>query len=220
MNEVKEKTWVLLKVTACIYLPLVFFALLYLVIVFGIKLDINFNGLTSSAYNDILWAPFVYYYYKKHCPRPIIPAKRLSAKYSIIAIAIGGAWYGLALLCSYIITGEIIFATIKCSLFEHIFQFIGVVMVAPIIEELFFRQWIPSYMSKHGFSNMTTIAVSALLFYSIHLDAVTIPYWYSNIDTFFMGVVLSLCYAYTKDIRYCIIAHMLSNIVALFIAIL
>ena len=216
----KEKIWALLKIIACIYLPLVFFALLYLVIVFGFNFDINFNGLTSSAYNDILWAPFVYYYYKKHRPRPIIPAKRLSAKYTITAIALGCAWYGIAILCSYIITGEIAFATIKGSLWEYIFQFIGVVMVAPIIEELFFRQWIPSYMSKHGFSNVTSIAVSALLFYSIHLEAVTTPYWYDNIDTFFMSILLSLCYVYTKDIRYCIIAHMVSNIIALFVAIL
>ena len=220
MKELKEKTAVLLKIVACIYVPLVIIALLYLVIVFGLEANIDFNSLTSSAYNDILWVPFIYYYYKCHRPQQIIPQKRLSLRFTVIAAVIGVAWYGLAELCSYLITGELALATIKGSLFEHAFQFAGVVIVAPIIEELFFRQWVPSYMSKHGFSKATIIAVSAILFYSIHLEAVTIPYWYSNVDTLIMGVLLLLLYMRTKDIRYNIIIHAVSNIMAMAVAVL
>ena len=220
MKELKEKTAVLLKIVACIYVPLVIIALLYLVIVFGLEVNIDFNSLTGSAYNDILWAPFIYCYYKWHRPQQIIPQKRLLLRFTVIAVIIGVAWYGLAQLCHYLITGELALATIKGSLFEHAFQFAGVVIVAPVIEELFFRQWVPSYMSKHGFSKATIIAVSAILFYSIHLEAVTTPYWYSNVDTLIMGVLLLLLYMRTKDIRYNIIIHAVSNIVAMAVAVL
>lgn len=91
--------------------------------------------------------------------------------------------------------------------------FMAIVVVAPIGEEIIFRQVLASYF----FPKLTSVkamalylATTGLLFSLVHLSAT--PYQF--VIYALMGVLFGLAYLYKQDIRYAIALHALNNLIS------
>jgi membrane protease YdiL (CAAX protease family) len=83
---------------------------------------------------------------------------------------------------------------------------ISMVIVAPIMEETVFRM-AGRHLLKNGF---LFVIISSLLFAFIHTVNFSLT---DNLDYFISGVIFSMTYLITKDIRITIGAHFLMNFV-------
>ncbi len=91
----------------------------------------------------------------------------------------------------------------KMKAIEFIGYFLGSVVLAPIVEELFFRKYMINRLIRKGY--MISIILPSLLYAIIHT---TFP---NFLLSFFMGLILSLFYVKHKDIRYTILFHSAYN---------
>ncbi|MBU3159384.1 CPBP family intramembrane metalloprotease [Clostridium frigoris] len=89
-----------------------------------------------------------------------------------------------------------------------IVSIIGVIIVAPIYEEIIFRGILLKGMSKK-INPFIAIVVSALLFAIVHMN---IP---QGINAFLLGIVLGFIYLSSKSIYLSIFAHFINNMLAL-----
>lgn len=115
---------------------------------------------------------------------------------------------------------KIIFATINNIDIEPInhtnhklkyalsYEFIRAIILAPILEELFFRKILFNGLLKK-YSFVISIIVSSLLFAFIH-----IPNWLNLIPTFIFGIICCLIYIKTKNILYPILFHFIGNLIS------
>jgi membrane protease YdiL (CAAX protease family) len=88
-------------------------------------------------------------------------------------------------------------------------QWISVIILAPILEEFFFRGFAIEYLKKNGFSNWFIIVFTSLIFGLLHLPGIM------QIHLFFMGAGLAVVYLKEKNIVYPIILHMIFNVIVL-----
>jgi membrane protease YdiL (CAAX protease family) len=84
-------------------------------------------------------------------------------------------------------------------------NFIGIGLLAPIAEELFFRGLIYDWFRQKTPIWMAVI-LSSLLFGLGHYDS-----WIMIVSTFIMGLALALAYEYSKSIWLAISIHMFTN---------
>lgn len=94
------------------------------------------------------------------------------------------------------------------------YTFIRVVILAPILEELFFRKILFKRLHKQN-SLVISVIVSSLCFASIHI----LPDWQNVLPTFIFGVICCLIYINTKNILYPIILHFTGNLITLILLI-
>ena len=94
------------------------------------------------------------------------------------------------------------------------YSFISGVILAPILEELFFRKILFKRLHKQN-SLVISVIVSSLCFASIHI----IPNWQNVLPTFIFGVICCLIYNYTKNILYPILFHFTGNLITLILLI-
>ncbi|MFB7304570.1 CPBP family intramembrane glutamic endopeptidase [Heyndrickxia sporothermodurans] len=87
----------------------------------------------------------------------------------------------------------------------NLFRIIMPLLFSPIIEELIFRKWIPD-MFEDILGRIKIVLLSNLLFSIFHLDIYFIPYLAN-------GLIYSLYYENTKDIRVSIVIHVFYNMV-------
>ena len=87
------------------------------------------------------------------------------------------------------------------------YAFIKSVILAPILEELFFRKILFKRLLKQN-SFVISVIVSSLCFASIHGLPNVLP-------TFIFGVICCLIYNYTKNILYPILLHFTGNLITL-----
>ncbi len=99
--------------------------------------------------------------------------------------------------------------TEKYTTFEIILRFIGVVLLAPVSEELLFRGLIFSQIKKTRFKVIGAIVIPALIFSLIHIQ-------YSSILIlgliFVDGLFYGMARHYTKSVLVPIILHLYSNL--------
>jgi len=90
--------------------------------------------------------------------------------------------------------------------------FLVICIVAPIIEELIFRGWLFGQLELTRLGNIGAITVSTFVFTVIH-------YQYEQLATFFfvfvVGLFLAIIRSKTKNLGYCIFAHMFFNTLAM-----
>lgn len=186
-------------------LPNVIYAFLALFLSFNRNIQFDFADTISLT--ALFWIPFIYLYFKKsHLTFDFfksIPQWKLS----ILSILMGIIYASGSLLCNYLFWGRFPQVPNLSILF-----ILGSFLAAPFVEELFFRRWISCYMEKHGFSYIYIMIISSFLFYFIHWLPMTERFWYYRIDTFIMGLLQFCLYKKTKDIRYCIIAHISTSV--------
>ena len=95
-----------------------------------------------------------------------------------------------------------------------VYRFIRVVILAPILEELFFRKIIfKGLLKKYSF--VISVTVSSLLFAMIHIQ----PHWQNVLVSFIFGVICCYIYISTKNILYPILFHSIGNLVSFIISI-
>jgi membrane protease YdiL (CAAX protease family) len=82
---------------------------------------------------------------------------------------------------------------------------ISILIIAPILEELFFRKFLLEKLMKKN-SQKTGIVISSLCFAFIHIET---PF--NLIPTFIFGIISCLIYIKTRNIGYSILLHFLIN---------
>ena len=86
---------------------------------------------------------------------------------------------------------------------------ITIVILAPICEELTFRDAIQGYLHRNGYKAWHCIIASAMLFGIIHLNPAQIPF------AFAMGLFLGWLYYRTGSVMPGIVCHILNNGIAI-----
>ncbi len=154
---------------------------------------------------------FLYKFYK---PRGVVYEFRHLSVRNICFSVCGGIFiYGIIITVLYLLN----FDTSNAGetwiwLVERV---LCAIIIAPIAEELFFRQWMISYLSKYNNGDILKMLISSLFFYLIHVvpmyheGVLCLSYW--RFDTFFAGIILYYVYVRTGRIQYCIIMHSVSN---------
>lgn len=150
----------------------------------------------------------------------IIKNKRfLADSWKMLIIGVGVAGFG-NLIISFLLTifGNSPLVTDTLDQFSEAFQIngpmdffvmiIGMVILAPIVEEILFRGIVFERFTKI-YKLSTAIILDGLLFGIYHMNIL------QGINTFFMGMVLAFVYYYRRNITDVIIIHMVNNFFAL-----
>mgnify|MGYP002711906526 CR=1 FL=1 len=90
---------------------------------------------------------------------------------------------------------------------DYVILFVGVVILAPIVEELMFRGLLLNKLMD-DFKPKYAIILSALAFGIYHFNV------FQGVNTFAMGIILATVYYYRRNITDCIIIHMANNLFA------
>ena len=88
-----------------------------------------------------------------------------------------------------------------------IYNLISTLLVAPIIEELFYRKFLLDKLSKKN-KPILAIVVSSICFSIMHIETPN-----NLIPTFISGITLRIIYLKTKKIGYCIMLHFIVNLI-------
>ncbi len=91
-------------------------------------------------------------------------------------------------------------------------SFFLVVILAPVVEEYFFRKFIIDKVHMHG--KLPAIFISGMMFGLFHMNANQFFY------AFFLGIILAYVYVNYGDIKSCVLLHMLVNSVGFIASIL
>jgi len=85
--------------------------------------------------------------------------------------------------------------------------FFGILWVVALGEELFFRGVIERALLDTWRSTALAVAVSALLFGSVHLGFRQFPDWRRAVTTVLLGIALGIVYARTASVRASMVTH-------------
>ena len=91
---------------------------------------------------------------------------------------------------------------------EAICMFISSVLITPIIEELFFRKWMVTYLERKDIKPIYILLITSVLFFIVHTNA---QYTYFRFDTLLSGAILYYIYTRYRNIKYCISVHIICN---------
>lgn len=99
---------------------------------------------------------------------------------------------------------------------EGICMFMSNVLMYPIIEELFYRKWMITYLERKAFKSIYILLITSFLFFLIHTNT---QYMYFRFDTLLSGAILYYIYTRYRNIKYCISVHIICNMVVNLISI-
>lgn len=97
---------------------------------------------------------------------------------------------------------------------DKIYSFITGVILAPIVEESFFRKGVFQYCTNKGIKSRTMILISGISFGLIHSAG-----FIKLIGSIITGIIFAVIYATTKNVIYPIIAHSVNNLMPFIISI-
>ena len=100
------------------------------------------------------------------------------------------------------------------SFLGGVLLFIGVIILAPLGEEIIFRGFLQQTLEKQWKDVTHAILLTALIFALIHMN----PYWF--IQIYFLGIILGFLAWKTKSIIAPLILHSLNNAMALLLSFL
>ena len=196
---------ILIKLLFCLFIPNFIFALFSLLM--SIFCDISYTWNDAVAYTSLFWIPFLCIYYKNTGTKISFSIGRFSYSWLLISTVIGGFSSLLSIIANVIRNGEIPVNS------NSLLTSIVLITITPIVEELFYRKWIYHYLSKYSVSVFTIGLISSLLFYISHWLPFSEYLWFYRIDTLILGIFLFILYQRTKNIRYCIFAHMVESLI-------
>lgn len=96
---------------------------------------------------------------------------------------------------------------------DFFYRSISTLLIAPIVEELFFRKFLISRLIKK-YSKHTALIVSAILFAAIHWETLS-----NLVPAFIFGIIGGTIYLKTRKISYLILLHFLYNFLGMIISI-
>ena len=99
---------------------------------------------------------------------------------------------------------------------EGICMFMSSALILPIIEELFYRKWMITYLERKAFKSIYILLITSFLFFFIHTNT---QYMYFRFDTLLFGAILYYIYTRYRNIKYCISVHIICNMVVNLISI-
>ncbi|WP_055435537.1 CPBP family intramembrane glutamic endopeptidase [Lacinutrix algicola] len=88
-----------------------------------------------------------------------------------------------------------------------IFNIISLIIIAPIIEELFYRKFLLEKLAQKN-GKLVSLLISSLCFSIIHIETPN-----NLIPSFIVGMILGLIYLKTQKIGYSIVLHFIFNLV-------
>jgi membrane protease YdiL (CAAX protease family) len=95
----------------------------------------------------------------------------------------------------------------KITNLDKIYSIMSGVILAPIVEELFFRKGVFEYFSDKEVTGRSVILISGISFGLTHLVGFAIP-----ASAILTGIIFATIYGITKNIMYPIIGHCLNNL--------
>jgi len=99
---------------------------------------------------------------------------------------------------------------------EGICMFMSSALILPIIEELFYRKWMITYLERKAFKSIYILLITSFLFFIIHTNT---QYMYFRFDTLLSGAIFYYIYTRYRNIKYCISVHIICNMVVNLISI-
>lgn len=135
--------------------------------------------------------------------------EKMNTKVLMLSLALGVLWQLIVVAEYYLFAGAYPQNT-QTSIASILTGLFCLVILTPLVEELLFRKWIVDMMRRANFSTVAIIITSAIAFFLMHLGQNII-----RIDTLIIAIPLCLIYMKYGDIRYCIIAHALNNLLAI-----
>ena len=99
---------------------------------------------------------------------------------------------------------------------EGICMFMSSALILPIIEELFYRKWMITYLERKAFKSIYILLITSFLFFFIHTNT---QYMYFRLDTLLSGAIFYYIYTRYRNIKYCISVHIICNMVVNLISI-
>lgn len=91
---------------------------------------------------------------------------------------------------------------------QNKFGVLAIAFVAPVVEELVFREGILGYLRRHEVGTWTAIIGSSLAFALLHFNPAQIPF------AFVMGIMLGYIYVKTSSIIITSLIHIINNLLA------
>ncbi|MEL4309097.1 CPBP family intramembrane glutamic endopeptidase [Joostella sp. CR20] len=88
-----------------------------------------------------------------------------------------------------------------------IYSLISNLLIAPIVEELFFRKFLLDKLSIK-YKPIIALIISSICFSIIHIETPN-----NLIPTFISGIILGIIYLKTKKAGYCILLHFIVNLI-------
>lgn len=104
---------------------------------------------------------------------------------------------------------EYVFFESAHSMPRFTLRWIDIIILAPLLEEIFFKGIAVEYLKKSGFSNWFIIIFTSLIFGLLHMPGIM------QIHLFFMGAGLAMVYLKERNIVYPIVLHMIFNSIIL-----
>lgn len=196
--------------------------ILFLVIIYTVSVALIFVvGIISLATTDgnlmigritcaFMIIPILYCLYKVYKPKFDFIKEKLSLRKSLMAILVGGIAFGIGFAIRLIFKrydaneGNVSLSILLFFLFK-------IFIYAPIMEELIFRHWIFSYLDKYRINKWCILLTSTLLFYIGHIRPAFSGGIDWRLDIIISGTLFFLLYEKTRDVRYCILAHITIN---------
>ena len=134
----------------------------------------------------------------------VVPVAVFMFVLSILLLTIQSQWLHI-----YWLTGEDVFPSYENRIYL-VYSLITTVVVAPIVEEIFFRRWLFQLFNKKLSVAMSVVLV-AVIFSAGHSD----PF-----GAFVFSIVLSLIWLRQGNLVQCIWIHVTNNALAVFFAVL
>lgn len=133
---------------------------------------------------------------------------KLNWKIVVDSILCGVLLFAITILCGFLLNHPVKHDDFNVTKF--LLDLLSSVFLIAFAEELFNRKMVITYMERSGFSTITIVLFSSLLFYLNHVNWFLLDF--HRIDTFITGIVLYFLYTKTRDIRYCMIVHAIINL--------
>ncbi len=96
------------------------------------------------------------------------------------------------------------------SILTFIFSFLGVAIIAPIAEELFFRGLLHTWLQKKEVRLWVRVMASSLIFGLFHFDSIGVVF-----SSFILGVIAAMVYERTHSLLTSVIVHVTTNSIAI-----
>ena len=190
----------------------------------GMSFVVNFLFLSTGSMTIstplgrlIFSVPFIYFLFKKtNVPVLDGTCKNKCSRAEIgLLICLGIALALFTKLYHYILCGHLSSALVKHSddtVIELMAYAFGVLILAPVTEELFFRKWAVDYLEKHHVTPLYVLLITTVLFFFAHEDWTNLSI--SRFDMIPFACAQYYIYCKYRDIRYCMLVHFVDNLTA------
>lgn len=206
-------------------------SLLFVVLVFmlyGVVMAFVFIGIVNftspkiaTFFTKVLCAiPFLYFLFQKtEIPLLSTDHAPLHNRRQVLWRLLGlGVLLAIIIKPLYYLFNPFLSLYADATLVEAIFRTCEALIVAPIVEEFFYRKWMFDYLEKKRISPVVICVLTSILFYLAHTDSYAVfiefdlDHILSRTDTLITGFVYGLVYWKYRNIKYCIFLHFVNNL--------